>query len=120
MKNKKPLLPESNGSIGILAEIIKRFRLAWLLFTDQRVPIWTKTIPLMSWIYLFFPFDFIPDALLGIGQMDDLGIILLGMALFVKLCPTDIVQDHLDDLEYGPDPNDDDVIDANYRLIDRD
>jgi uncharacterized membrane protein YkvA (DUF1232 family) len=51
-----------------------------------------------------------------IGQMDDLGVLLLAMALFVKICPEDIVLDYMNELDYGDNHNDD-IIDANYRVM---
>ena len=41
--------------------------------------------------YVIFPLDFIPDALLGLGQLDDLTIVLLGLKAFIGLSPADIV-----------------------------
>ncbi|MDM8520903.1 DUF1232 domain-containing protein [Anaerolineales bacterium HSG6] len=107
---------DPNGGLGIMVEIIKRLRLVWALFMDSRVPIWTKSILPMSWVYLISPIDLIPDMMLGVGQMDDLGVLLLAMALFVKVCPQDIVQDYMDELEYG-DGADDDIIDSTYKVL---
>jgi hypothetical protein len=39
--------------------------------------------------------------------------------LFVKLCPPDIVQKYLDQLEYGGE-HDDDVVDTTYNIVDED
>jgi len=119
MGNQPALPGPNNGGIGVLEELIKRLRLSWLLFTDNRVPFWTKLVPLISVIYLVSPIDFIPEAIFGPpGYMDDLGIILLGLALFVKLSPFEIVEAYKDELLFGSQDNDDDdVVDANYRII---
>lgn len=108
---------DNEKSQNILVELLKRFRLAWQLFIDQRVPIWTKIIPLLSFAYLFWPIDLIPDFYPVIGQLDDIGIIMLGITLFVKLCPPDVVQTHSDELGYEM-PDDEDVIDGNYTVVD--
>ena len=101
------------------AEIINRFRLVWLLFWDKRVPLWAKTVLPISVLYLLSPIDFVPDVVLGLGQLDDLGVILLGMALFVKLSPPDIVEYYLHQLEYGKGLGHmDEVVDTTYRVID--
>jgi uncharacterized membrane protein YkvA (DUF1232 family) len=73
-------------------------------------------------VYLISPVDFVPDVLLGLGQLDDLGIILLGIALFVRLCPPDIVDYYRNQLEYGNDfePDDDETVDTTYRVVDED
>ena len=51
-----------------------------------------------------------------VGGLDDLGVILLGIALFIKLAPPEIVQGYLDDMEYGD--LDDEAIDTSYRVLD--
>jgi hypothetical protein len=56
---------------------------------------------------------------LGFGQLDDLGVILLGMALFVKLCPQDIVERYQNQLEYGSD-SEGEAVDTTYRIVDED
>ncbi len=33
--------------------------------------------------------------MLGLDQLDDIGVILLGLKLFIELCPQDIVRRHL-------------------------
>lgn len=115
-KNKSPQ-SDNEKSQNILVELLKRFRLAWQLFIDQRVPIWTKIVPLLSLAYLFWPIDLIPDAIIGLGQLDDIAIIMLGLTLFVKLCPPDVVQTHSDELGYEIPP-DEDVIDGDYTVAD--
>ena len=68
--------------------------------------------------------DFIPAAIFPVlGGLDDLGVVLLGLALFIKLAPQDVVQDYLFKLEYGDgdiDLDDDDVVDTTYSVIDED
>ena len=119
MTEKKPVPYEASKRLVFLTELLKRLRLVWLLFWDGRIPLWVKSVLPASLLYLISPVDFVPDVILGLGQLDDLGVILVGMALFVKLCPQDIVQDYLDQLEYG-DLNDDEVIDTTYRVMDED
>jgi uncharacterized membrane protein YkvA (DUF1232 family) len=119
MTNKSPAPYDPSGGLNILGGVVRRVRLVWLLFWDNQVPLWVKSVLPVSLIYLISPIDFIPDWFLGLGQLDDLGVILLGMALFVKLCPPDIVQKYLDQLEYGG-VNDDDVVDTTYNIVDED
>ena len=72
-------------------------------------------------LYLISPIDFVPDVLLGLGQLDDFGVILLGMTLFVKLCPPELVDYYAKQLEYGADFfNDNETIESSYRRIDKD
>ena len=111
----------NDANVGILADLLKRLQLVWNLFMDSRVPLWTKLVLPLSLVYLVFPADVIPDVIPVAGQMDDLGVILLGMALFVKLCPPLLVEQHRDSIEYGTELNlDEDVIDSTSYKVDRD
>jgi uncharacterized membrane protein YkvA (DUF1232 family) len=91
-----PISDEDTGSIlGWITDLVRQGRLAWRLFWDSRVPFWTKLIPPAVLVYLLSPADFLPDPALGLGQLDDLAILLIGTKLFIELAPTDIVREHL-------------------------
>ena len=118
---------------GVLASIIKNARLVWRLLRDSDVPSWLKMIPPATLLYLLFPIDFIPDPMLGLGQLDDIGVILLGLKLFIELSPQEIVRRHLremssvtgsyrvvDDDESSQEPSPSLYIDAPYRVIEED
>ncbi len=79
---------------GLLRAIIDRFILTWRLIRDPRVPLWTKAIPVLGVAYVLSPLDFIPDFIIGVGQLDDLGIILMAMRLFEAVVPGYIVEEH--------------------------
>jgi uncharacterized membrane protein YkvA (DUF1232 family) len=90
---------------------------AWRLFRDRRVPLWVKTIPVLSLAYVVWPFDFLADPALGLGQLDDLAVILLGLKLFVSLCSSDLVQQHESALaKQGHEESD--IVDSTYRVVD--
>jgi uncharacterized membrane protein YkvA (DUF1232 family) len=86
---------DTNALLAWIQDVARQARLAWRLFWDQRVPLWTKLIPPAALGYLIFPVDVIPDALLGLGQLDDVAILLLGIKLFIELSPPDVVREHL-------------------------
>jgi uncharacterized membrane protein YkvA (DUF1232 family) len=48
-------------------------------------------LPLLVLAYLIFPVDLLPDFIPGLGQLDDLAIILVAIRLFVMLAPKDVV-----------------------------
>jgi len=120
MSNREPVPYSPDSDEGALAEMIKRLRLVWLLFKDSRVPFLAKLILPLSLLYLISPIDFVPAAFVPVlGGLDDLGVILLGIALFVKLSPPQIVAHYLHQLEYGRTPeSDQEVVDATYRVVD--
>jgi uncharacterized membrane protein YkvA (DUF1232 family) len=120
MAEQKPARFNAGGNLGFLTGLFKQFRLVWLLMKDGRVPVWIKSVVPLSLLYLISPLDFIPDVALGFGQLDDLGVILLGMTLFVKLCPPHIVEYYQNQLEYGSSPDDEEAVDTTYRVMDED
>ena len=78
--------------------VIERFRLGWRLLRDPRVPAMPKwLIPAGALIYLLSPIDLIPDFIIGLGQLDDLSVIAVAVAmitLLVRWSPQEIVDEH--------------------------
>jgi uncharacterized membrane protein YkvA (DUF1232 family) len=115
-------------SMGFWASLIRQFRLVWRLIWDPRVPGWTKMVPFVALLYIISPVDFLPDWFLGLGQLDDLGVLLVGVRLFAALSPEEIVLQHLEAMGYAtkrwrvvdeePAALDEDVIDAEYDVRD--
>ena len=105
MSNQVPVRPaggqvpapveDTNVVISWLQELLRQAKLAWALFFDPRVAWTTKLIPPLVLGYVIFPFDFIPDLGLGLGQLDDIAVLLLGTKLFIELCPPEVVREHL-------------------------
>ena len=91
-----PVSPDDTNTLLVwLQDVARQARLAWRLFWDQRVPLWTKLIPPAALAYLLFPIDLIPDVALGLGQLDDVAVLLIGVKLFIELAPPDVVREHL-------------------------
>lgn len=79
-------------------EQLHTVRLIWRLLRDPEVPVYLKVIPLAAVVYLFVPIDLLPDALLGLGQLDDLTILLLGSKAFTNLVPDHLIERHRQDI----------------------
>jgi uncharacterized membrane protein YkvA (DUF1232 family) len=82
-----------------------RLELAWRLYRDPRVaPHLRWLAPLVLIVYVLSPIDLIPDLVLGLGQLDDLG--LLGLAIYVlsRVLPgkasDDVLREHLAAMGY--------------------
>ena len=86
---------------GLLAEIVREVQLAWRLLRDPRVPAWTKLIPLGALLYVLFPLDIVSDLVVGLGQLDDLAILILGMEVFISLSPAEVVEEIRRQLRFG-------------------
>jgi len=107
-----------------------RLRLASRLARDPRVPGWAKAIvPGLAALYVVSPIDVIPDILLGIGQIDDIGVVGIAMVVTSRLLPrftsNSVLLEHLDDLtkwtvdriRTGPGG---DIVETRFRVVERD
>jgi uncharacterized membrane protein YkvA (DUF1232 family) len=86
-------------SPGFWMNLFNSFRIAWRLMWDSRVPMSAKAIPVLAVLYVLSPIDILPDFVVGLGQLDDLAILLLGTQLFISMSPQDIVKRFRAELE---------------------
>lgn len=80
--------------VGTLKALINRARLVWHLLRDPRVPVYLKALPIAAALYVVSPIDFVPDIAPLLGQLDDLGVLLVGIESFVAMCPAHVVEEH--------------------------
>ena len=99
--------------------LLSQARLAFRLVREPRVPLLTKGVLLLAALYIISPVDFIPDVLPVIGQLDDLGIAVAALEIFLRLCPAGAKAFHQEAIArrrpYSPMAAVDDVIDAQWR-----
>jgi uncharacterized membrane protein YkvA (DUF1232 family) len=109
--------------MGEVVDLIRRLpmyiRLVWALIRDGRVPAQQKLILVGIGAYLFFPIDLIPDFVPVLGQLDDLAVVLLGLDLFIRSAPPDIVEEHLAKISQDKDQLSRDIATAERLLGDR-
>ena len=86
---RKTISPYSGG---IFQGVTDQIRLIARLMVDRRVNPLLKVLPAAGLVYWLVP-DLVP------GPIDDAVIIYLSTALFVELCPPDVVQEHKDAIE---------------------
>ena len=87
--------------LALVGTVLARIRLTWRLLREPGVAILAKLLPLLAVLYVVFPLDFVPDLIPVLGQLDALGVIVLGMEAFVRLCPQDAVVFHRDAISFG-------------------
>jgi uncharacterized membrane protein YkvA (DUF1232 family) len=85
----------NSGDQGFFGELWQQAKLVVQLMLDRNVPIYLKLLPAAAVAYLLFPFDFLPDVVPGIGQLDDITILLIGAKVFIELAPSDVVARYL-------------------------
>ncbi|MEM7116157.1 MAG: DUF1232 domain-containing protein, partial [Chloroflexota bacterium] len=81
---------------GFWRDIWQQARLVVALLRDPKVPFYLKFVPFLAIVYLFVPIDLVPDVLIGLGQLDDVTILLVGSKIFIELSPAHVVAHHLD------------------------
>lgn len=86
---------------GLAQAAYANVRLATRLLREPRVPTLLKALPILGFAYVLSPLDLLPDVLPVLGQVDDLGLILLAIEAFKRLSPTDVVAYHASAIASG-------------------
>ena len=85
-------------------------KLLWRLARDPRVPARTKATLFLLGGYIASPIDLIPDALPGIGQLDDVAVIAFVLDQMLNRVPEEIVREHWD--------GDEDILEVVKEILD--
>jgi len=64
-----------------------------LAYRDPRTPWYAKALAALVAAYALSPIDLIPDFIPVLGQLDDLLLVPLGIALAVRLVPWEVLAD---------------------------
>jgi len=107
-KSGKVMVPAQDG---MFRPAITRFKLIMRLLGDRRVSPWLKLIPIGALVYLVSPIDIIMG-IPGIDALDDAAVLWFGSSLFVDLCPVDVVNEHLQELNSNVIDDSGDIVDA--------
>lgn len=131
----------TNKSGGFLDDLLANGQIAWKLYNDPRVSMLLKVaVPVIGLLYFIMPIDLLPDFIPVIGQLDEVAIALLLIRMFVALAPTDIVAEYRNktagggatgqpsggasrktsSTSAGAQATYDDVVDAEYRVVNDD
>ena len=117
--------------LPILYIVVPFLKLVWRLLRDRRVPLFTKIIPVIAFLYLAWPTDVIKDFIPILGHLDDLVVVSLLLLLFIAASPGQVVADQtigkkLRDLQrqYGQDekkePSQAKTVEAEIRYVEED
>src|SRR5213083_909525 len=105
--------------VGLIRRLPTYIRLVWALLRDSRVPGQQKLILAGIGSYLVLPIDLIPDFVPVLGQLDDIAVVLLGLDLFIRSAPQDVVDEHLGRIAQDKDQLGRDIATAERILGDR-
>jgi len=89
------------GFFQLLTHLPSFAKLFSRLIKDPRVSASPKLIVAAILAYVILPTDLLPDFLIGVGQLDDLAVILGGLKIFLRFCPPEVVQEHLKAISAG-------------------
>jgi uncharacterized membrane protein YkvA (DUF1232 family) len=76
-----------------------KLRLALALVREPRIPLPVRAVPPALVLYLAMPLDVIPDFIPVIGHLDDVLVLLLGIALLLRFTPRTVLEEHIARLE---------------------
>lgn len=98
---ESPLLRRFN----VLSDLYRSVRVSWRLLRDSRVSLSRKAIPVAVVLYVVLPIDLLPALIAGpLGLVDDVVVLAVGLDLFIRSVPAEIVDEHLRALGYEPLP----------------
>ena len=86
--------PKHPRDPDLLTRLIHDLILAVRLLFDRRVSGTVKVIPLVMLIYLISPLDLVPDVFLPLGIADDITALIVGLQLFIRSAPKEIVAEY--------------------------
>ncbi len=83
---------------GFFREVWQQARLVYYLLRDPEVPFYWKLVPFVAVLYLLWPVDFLPDVLVGLGQLDDVTALLVGAKVFIEMAPPHVVARYMEQI----------------------
>ena len=86
---------DSGDVVGKAVDVVVSIaKLAVGILRDPRVPQRNKVVAGGIAAYLLVPWDFIPDFIPGIGQLDDFALLAVAVDALLNLVPEEVIQDH--------------------------
>lgn len=74
-----------------VTQAVRDVKLAFWLMQQPDVSLLAKLVPLLAVLYVLVPVDLLPDFVPLLGQIDDLALVMLGVRLFLRLAPPQVV-----------------------------
>lgn len=109
----------SKKSLGEPGSFLRELQIIWRLLQDDQVSPWLKLVPLLSLVYLVWPLDLVADPALGLGQLDDLLVIIMGVLMLRYLSPKMSILKAAQPRPDAKSPNDEkEIVEADYRVLD--
>ena len=68
--------------------MLQQIRLLWLAFNDRRTPLLAKVLVVLGMLYGASPVDLIPDVIPLFGVLDDIGLLIVILVIFLRKTKT--------------------------------
>jgi len=93
------ILASPGEAIRFIYHLPKLLLLIHRLMTDKRVSVFAKLIPFLAVIYIVYPIDILKEIVFGpFGYLDDIVVTYYLLKTFIKMCPEEVVRDHVQQL----------------------
>lgn len=80
--------------LELLARVPAYLRLVFGMLRDSRVSTFDRALSGLSIVYLFLPFDLLPDVIPVLGQLDDVVLMAMAMTRMFDRARRDVVLSH--------------------------
>jgi uncharacterized membrane protein YkvA (DUF1232 family) len=80
----------------------RKLALALALARDSRIPLAVRGLPVLTVLYLAMPLDIVPDFIPVLGQLDDVLVVILAVAVLFRFTPRAVIESHLSTQEPSP------------------
>jgi uncharacterized membrane protein YkvA (DUF1232 family) len=84
-------VPDRNRSPSLVHRLRVEVHAAWLAARDKRTPMSARLFGIFLTAYALSPIDIIPDFIPVVGLLDEAILIPLGLWLFTRMVPKDIL-----------------------------
>ena len=89
------------GRPALLRSLLSRARLTARLLREPLTPLAVKALAALPLLYVISPVDLLPDLVPILGQLDDIGVVLLAIEGFLSLVPSHLVDYHRKAIDDG-------------------
>src|SRR5690242_3246462 len=95
MRGRRTMKLPLPGRLGLFRRAFSHVTLATRLLRERQVSIGLKALLVGAAAYVVLPFDLLPDFIPGIGQLDDLTVLVLAIEAVIAMAPQKLVDHHL-------------------------
>ena len=85
----------------VLVHLPNFIKLYTRLYRDKRVGPVAKGVLIFTVLYVLSPIDLIWNFLIPFGWIDDIIVAIVGLRMFIKLCPARVVEEHVEIIDQG-------------------